>query len=131
MPPFLSSSRALALILSGRSRSLDLGAGMRWLGKHPEAWRRWERFAQTRSLSNFAPCGNPCIAQLFRSGKALVPSVGNLHRYDQGRCFLGCGDGEEGSVLSKIYEERRVIGLLFPLILHSRATNFMLLFFTL
>lgn len=28
----------------------------------------------------------------------------------QKRCFLGCGDGEEGSVLSKVYEERRVMG---------------------
>uniref|UniRef100_A0A453FMA6 Coenzyme Q-binding protein COQ10 START domain-containing protein n=1 Tax=Aegilops tauschii subsp. strangulata TaxID=200361 RepID=A0A453FMA6_AEGTS len=26
------------------------------------------------------------------------------------RSFLGCGDGEEGSVLSKVYEERRVMG---------------------
>ncbi|XP_042402019.1 coenzyme Q-binding protein COQ10 homolog, mitochondrial-like [Zingiber officinale] len=110
MPPFLSSSRALALILSTRNRSLDLGAGMRRLGKHPVARRRSERFAQTRSLANIAPCGKPCIGKFFRSGKELDPSVGNLHRYDQGRWFLGCGDGEEGSVLSKIYEERRVIG---------------------
>lgn len=28
----------------------------------------------------------------------------------QTRGFLGCGDGEEGSVLSKVYEERRVMG---------------------
>ncbi|KAG6494966.1 hypothetical protein ZIOFF_042753 [Zingiber officinale] len=131
MPPFLSSSRALALILSTRNRSLDLGAGMRRLGKHPVARRRSERFAQTRSLANIAPCGKPCIGKFFRSGKELDPSVGNLHRYDQGRWFLGCGDGEEGSVLSKIYEERRVIGLLFPLILLFRATDVMLLFSTL
>lgn len=131
MPPFLSSSRVLSLIFSGRNRSLDIGAGMRWLGKHPEARRRWERFAQTRSLPSIVPCGKPCVGQLFRSGKELVPSAGNLHRYDQGRWFLGCGDGEEGSILSKIYEERRVIGLLFPLILLFRATNFMPLVFTL
>lgn len=28
----------------------------------------------------------------------------------QRRGFLGCGDGEEGNVLSKVYEERRVMG---------------------
>lgn len=28
----------------------------------------------------------------------------------QRRWFLGCGDGQEGSVLSKVYEERLVIG---------------------
>ncbi|KAL5220222.1 hypothetical protein ABZP36_024935 [Zizania latifolia] len=28
----------------------------------------------------------------------------------QTRSFLGCGDGEEGSVLSKVYEEKRVMG---------------------
>ena len=28
----------------------------------------------------------------------------------QTRRFLGCGDGEEGSVLSKVYEEKRVLG---------------------
>lgn len=28
----------------------------------------------------------------------------------QTRSFLGCGDGDEGSVLSKVYEERRVMG---------------------
>ena len=28
----------------------------------------------------------------------------------QRRGFLGCGDGEEGNVLSKVYEEKRVMG---------------------
>lgn len=28
----------------------------------------------------------------------------------QTRRFLGCGDGEEGGVLSKVYEEKRVLG---------------------
>ncbi|KAI4388621.1 hypothetical protein MLD38_000933 [Melastoma candidum] len=45
-------------------------------------------------------------------GKKGVEVVGRpcgdaiLHR----RGFLGCGDGEEGDVLSKVYEERRVMG---------------------
>lgn len=28
----------------------------------------------------------------------------------QRRGFLGCGDGEEGSMVSKLYEERRILG---------------------
>ncbi|GMY29654.1 coenzyme Q-binding protein COQ10 homolog, mitochondrial isoform X1 [Fagus crenata] len=32
------------------------------------------------------------------------------HAALQRRRFLGCGDGEEGGVLSKVYEERRVLG---------------------
>ncbi|XP_062207022.1 uncharacterized protein LOC133908853 [Phragmites australis] len=41
---------------------------------------------------------------VLRGGEA-----GRLAR-TQSRFFLGCGDGEEGSVLSKVYEERRVMG---------------------
>ena len=35
------------------------------------------------------------------------------HAALQRRRFLGCGDGEEGGVLSKVYEERRVLGYNF------------------
>lgn len=28
----------------------------------------------------------------------------------QKRGFLGCGDGEEGNVLAKVYEEKRILG---------------------
>ncbi|NP_001305145.1 Coenzyme Q-binding protein COQ10, mitochondrial [Zea mays] len=38
-----------------------------------------------------------------------VIGAGRMTR-TQTRCFFGCGDGEEGGVLSKVYEERRVIG---------------------
>ena len=31
----------------------------------------------------------------------------------QRRRFLGCGDGEEGGVLSKVYEEKLVLGYIF------------------
>ena len=31
----------------------------------------------------------------------------------QRRRFLGCGDGEEGNVLSKVYEEKLVLGYIF------------------
>ncbi|RWW48380.1 hypothetical protein BHE74_00045560 [Ensete ventricosum] len=110
MRPILSSSNVIARLLSGRNRSLDLNARLGFVRRYPDTRRRWERFAQSRCLASFARCGNPCAGQLFRSAKDLAPSIGSLHRYDQGRWFLGCGDGEEGSLLSKIYEERRVMG---------------------
>ncbi|CAL9077681.1 uncharacterized protein LOC135634656 [Musa acuminata AAA Group] len=110
MPPILSSPKAIARLLSGRNRSLDLNARLGFVRRYLDTRRRWERVAQSRCLASFARYGNPCAGQLFRSAKDLVPSVGNLHRYDQGRWFLGCGDGEEGSLISKIYEERRVMG---------------------
>jgi coenzyme Q-binding protein COQ10 len=46
---------------------------------------------------------------LRRVGKADPLCAGPMTRV-QTRSFLGCGDGEEGSVLSKVYEERRVMG---------------------
>ncbi|XP_065015859.1 uncharacterized protein LOC135643149 [Musa acuminata AAA Group] len=110
MPPILSSSKAVARFLSGKKRCLDLGVWSGLVGSHPEAGKRTARFAQTRCLASFAGCGSPCIGEVFHSGEVLAPSVGYSHRYDQRRWFLGCGDGEEGTILSKIYEERRVIG---------------------
>ncbi|KAL6845234.1 hypothetical protein ACP4OV_024729 [Aristida adscensionis] len=48
---------------------------------------------------------------LPRGGEAVPDRPGaGPHALAQTRCFLGCGDGEEGSVLSKVYEERRVMG---------------------
>ncbi|RWW52585.1 hypothetical protein BHE74_00040985 [Ensete ventricosum] len=110
MPPILSSSKAVARFLSGKKRCLDLGVRSGLVGSHPEAGKRTERFVQTRCLASFAGRGSPCIGEVFRFGEVLAPSVGNSHRYDQRRWFLGCRDGEEGTILSKIYEERRVIG---------------------
>lgn len=37
-------------------------------------------------------------------------SADRANDFIQKRAFLGCGDGEEGNVLSKVYEERRVMG---------------------
>ncbi|RRT53017.1 hypothetical protein GW17_00053310 [Ensete ventricosum] len=110
MPPILSSSKAVARFLSGKKRCLDLGVRSGLVGSHPEAGKRTERFVQTRCLASFAGRGSPCIGEVFRFGEVLAPSVGNSHIYDQRRWFLGCRDGEEGTILSKIYEERRVIG---------------------
>lgn len=39
-----------------------------------------------------------------------IGSFEDFNRVIQRRGFLGCGDGDEGNVLSKVYEERRVMG---------------------
>ncbi|CAL4947194.1 unnamed protein product [Urochloa decumbens] len=71
-----------------------------------------EALANARCASTLAALGGGRV--LGRSGRwadprAGVMGAGRVAR-TQTRCFLGCGDGEEGSVLSKVYEERRVMG---------------------
>ncbi|CAO2178073.1 unnamed protein product, partial [Urochloa humidicola] len=71
-----------------------------------------EGLANARRASTIAALGGGRV--LGRGGRWADPRVsvmgaGRTTR-TQTRCFLGCGDGEEGSVLSKVYEERRVMG---------------------
>ncbi|WOL07962.1 coenzyme Q-binding protein [Canna indica] len=110
MPPILSSSKAIARLLSRRNRSLDLGTWFRSVGTRPDSHWRLERFAQTRFLASYTRSLSPRIGQLFRSDEVRVPPLGNYQCCGQTRWFLGCGDGDEGNALSKIHEERRVIG---------------------
>ncbi|KAF8407099.1 hypothetical protein HHK36_006224 [Tetracentron sinense] len=52
----------------------------------------------------------PLSHKLIGADKDLSFSLASMCNTVQTRSFLGCGDGEEGNVLSKIYEERHVIG---------------------
>jgi coenzyme Q-binding protein COQ10 len=63
------------------------------------------------TLSGLGGCGGRVLGRGGRwaDPRAGAVGAGRLAR-TQTRCFLGCGDGEEGSVLSKVYEERRVMG---------------------
>ncbi|KAJ8772864.1 hypothetical protein K2173_028041 [Erythroxylum novogranatense] len=68
---------------------------------------------QIRCLSNIA--GGPYFNhQVIDNQKDFNLTLGSFHDNPnaivQKRRFLGCGDGEEGGVLSKVYEERRVLG---------------------
>lgn len=103
-PPIVSSSRALARILAGRGRPLDLRSGLGFFRRSSRSLGEPERFSQGWSFSSVARIGNPCVDSLGG------PSTGSLHCKSQSRCFLGVGDGEEGGMLSKVYEERRVMG---------------------
>ncbi|KAJ7958155.1 coenzyme Q-binding protein COQ10-like, mitochondrial-like [Quillaja saponaria] len=82
MPPYFSASRA--------------------------AWK----LGQIRGFSSIAVIDSSSIHGPFggyNCNKSLLGSFSNSNAV-QTRWFLGCGDGEEGCVLSKVYEERRVLG---------------------
>lgn len=68
---------------------------------------------QIRWLSSIAcierfPLVTEAIGGLKKDAYSPIGSMCN--GVFQRRGFLGCGDGEEGNVLAKVYEERRVLG---------------------
>lgn len=67
---------------------------------------------QVRYLSSIAGIDRySCVDKHAR--RNVRYSIGNLVRVNevlQRRWFLGCGDGEEGSAVSKVHEERCVLG---------------------
>lgn len=65
---------------------------------------------QVRCFSRIAGIEFPLVRQPVGVHKDLDFSVGSLYHNVQTRHFLGCGDGEEGGVLSKVYEEKRLMG---------------------
>ncbi|KAJ6337833.1 hypothetical protein OIU76_007500 [Salix suchowensis] len=67
---------------------------------------------QTRCLSSLSGISNPSISRItYNNRKDFDFASGNLYNNTTiKRRFLGCGDGEEGGVLSKVYEERLVLG---------------------
>ncbi|KAI4316702.1 hypothetical protein L6164_024657 [Bauhinia variegata] len=88
MPPFLSTSKVLWSLVSRRN-------GLRQLVSPCKS-----QFSQNRSINNsfgYNSDSKPFSRCLFNNNVV------------QTRQFLGCGDGEEG-VLSKIYEEKRILG---------------------
>lgn len=99
MPPFLSTSKALRSLATRKNGFNQLIRSSKGSGK----------LEGCRCLSAIA-----CRAthQIQPSGSRIgySPYMGSLcNNGVQSRQFLGCGDGEE-SVLSKTYEERRVLG---------------------
>ncbi|CAI0558294.1 unnamed protein product [Linum tenue] len=99
MPPFNSTSKAVRSLLarSGRSKHFVVAPA-----KHN----------QIRCPRSIAGVSAPSSVIDFRGGfsSTLLGSSYSGNSAVQRRRFLGCGDGEEGGVLSKVYEERRVLG---------------------
>lgn len=106
MPSFLSTSKAIKRLVTHRNvlkQRLGIDNNGWGLGNH----------VQVRCLSNIV--GVPSVSPGCDAGsKVITPSPrGEVYRIGpviQTRGFLGCGDGEEGSMLTKIHEEKRVLG---------------------
>ncbi|KAL0314854.1 UNVERIFIED_CONTAM: Coenzyme Q-binding protein COQ10, mitochondrial [Sesamum angustifolium] len=103
MPPFNPAPKALARSLVRRN----------WFRQR---MRNCCSYNQIRCLSSVAG------TNVFASAGKTVGGYRNSSFLDCGnsssisnvtfqkRGFLGCGDGQEGNVLAKVYEERRVLG---------------------
>lgn len=106
MPSFVSTSKVIRRLVTHRN-VFKQTAGIDntgWgLGNH----------VQVRCLSGIA--GVPSVSPGCDAGSKVTrpSSAGKVYRIRpliQSRGFLGCGDGEEGNMLTKIHEERRVLG---------------------
>ncbi|KAL2498265.1 Polyketide cyclase/dehydrase and lipid transport protein [Abeliophyllum distichum] len=98
MPSFNSTSKALARLVSHRNLSRN-----RLL--------KCSDYNKIRCLCSIAGAGATSCSNK-KLTRSYVPEFGisNNSVFIQKRGFLGCGDGEEGNMLSKLYEERRVLG---------------------
>ncbi|KAF8024664.1 hypothetical protein BT93_F1748 [Corymbia citriodora subsp. variegata] len=105
MPPFLSTCKSVGLIVARTNCK-------RHVIKPASSYRQLQNCHQTRCLGCIAGVKAPSIHRRSDANKDLRILRGSLHSGDavQTRRFLGCGDGEEGGALSKVYEERRVLG---------------------
>lgn len=106
VPPFFLSSRAVSFLMSQRG-------GTRHLIRNAKKNQQLSKFDQACRLTTIAGIEIPSMQNLIDPQKDDVnfPLGRLLHNHMvQRRRFLGCGDGEEEGVLSKVYEERRVLG---------------------
>lgn len=104
MPPFMSGLRAVSSLISCRnaiSRNLVSRSGIpRGSFVSDHQIRRFGSLSGVERCSSYGLMSNDDARVSFGTGSFI-----------QRRHFLGCGDGEEGGgELSKIYEERRVLG---------------------
>ncbi|CAH2078758.1 unnamed protein product [Thlaspi arvense] len=107
MPPFMSGSRAVFSLISRGSaiRNPISRAGIAQRSFISDQFRRFGSLSGVERCSSYGLMSNS-DARIISFGRLL--DTGSVI---QRRHFLGCGDGEEGGgELSKIYEERRVLG---------------------
>ncbi|CAN1163852.1 Coenzyme Q-binding protein COQ10 homolog, mitochondrial [Linum perenne] len=100
MPPFSSTSKVLRSLISRSGRSRHIVDSSRH--NQIQCSRSIIRVSSPSS-NTVTDCRKDFSSPLFGSSYSGSSAV-------QRRRFLGCGDGEEGGVLSKVYEERRVLG---------------------
>lgn len=107
MPPFMSISKAFGSLVSHKM-------GIRHLINSTKNNGQSRKLDQIRRFSSIARVETSSVHKLIGSHHNVNSSLTSV-RYNnanivQRRQFLGCGDGEEGDGLSKVYEERRVLG---------------------
>ncbi|KAL5847406.1 hypothetical protein ACOSQ3_010930 [Xanthoceras sorbifolium] len=106
MPPFMSASKAICSAISRKAGTRNLINSAKYNAqlRKPDPIRRFSSIAGVES---------PVLSKLIAShnnANFILAGLCNGTGIVQRRQFLGCGDGEEGDVLSKVYEERRVLG---------------------
>lgn len=87
--------------------------GVRHLISQPKNNGQLRKIDQIRRFSSIAGVQIPAVHKLIGITQCNINSlIVDLSHTNilQRRQFLGCGDGEEGDVLSKVYEERVVLG---------------------
>ncbi|KAJ8541098.1 hypothetical protein K7X08_001914 [Anisodus acutangulus] len=101
MPSFVSTSKVVRRLITHR-HVFKQRAG---IDNHVKVRCFSGGIAGVPSVSHGCDVGNKVIKPSLSSGE--VYRIGPLI---QSRGFLGCGDGEEGNMLAKVHEERRVMG---------------------
>ncbi|XP_052202346.1 uncharacterized protein LOC127808054 isoform X2 [Diospyros lotus] len=106
MRSLVSTSKAFGRLISRRS-----GGGRR-LMRYSRDFEELGSFDQIRCSSGIIGTGKMQVDEGIGARKDLNSLYGNAFggAAAQRRGFLGCGDGEHGCVLSKVYEERQVLG---------------------
>ncbi|KAJ0236803.1 hypothetical protein HA466_0254950 [Hirschfeldia incana] len=103
MRPFMSGSRALFSLISRRN-AIRSPINRSGIAQSSSISNQFRRFGSLSGVERCSPYG----LMSDNDGRRVSWGAGSLI---QRRHFLGCGDGEEGGgELSKIYEERRVLG---------------------
>ncbi|KAH6758955.1 Polyketide cyclase / dehydrase and lipid transport protein [Perilla frutescens var. frutescens] len=98
MPPFNPAARALARLVAHRNPLRQRA-------------RDFISSNQIRRSSSIARNNAFPSVEVGRYGNGnFLDCRNSSHIVLQKRGFLGCGDGEEGNMLSKVHEERRVLG---------------------
>jgi coenzyme Q-binding protein COQ10 len=100
MPSFISTTSKAVRSVTTRKNGI-----VRLIGSVKNT-RQVQRLDQIRCFSGIAPSAQYSDKDLNLWSRRLFD---NAHTV-QTRRFLGCGDGDEGGVLSKVYEEKLVLG---------------------
>ncbi|KAL1821906.1 hypothetical protein ACET3Z_016775 [Daucus carota] len=107
MPSFMPASKAIGRILLRRNGARQVAScnkGTGALGSRVRA--RW--LSSVGCVDRYPLVGDPIGS--VRKDDCFSIGGSTCSGFVQKRGFLGCGDGEEGNVLAKVYEEKRILG---------------------